>query len=314
MSQNKPRLQQTAVTINIQPRQWLGDASVHRLAPGRSRAVTRLLWLTGSFVLAIGLCSTHLAGQNQRSTYSNPNVVNDDSSVRARLGSRPNTSISTLRKISRPTTSAPPAAKRDSAVTPAAFQEDPNGVAPAIGFEPSTASSGAFPPAVPPADTRTTSLPTFLSRKKQAASSPIGAYPQDRGSFPSITGSHLGLQPGETATERSLRLMTIIEELEQELTHLTEINAKQAAEIKDKDAKLLEAVNQMKAARKEMTLARDEFERLRKEITTARDKFRFAEQENNSLMRSLAPLIQQMLNGENENSDNANRSDENLEE
>lgn len=146
-------------------------------------------------------------------------------------------------------------------------------------------------------------MPSFLSRNKSNPAPQNFVMPTDRGAAPPVTGSHLGLQPGETATERSLRLMGIIADLEQQLADMHDLNAKQAAEIKHKDAKLQEALQQMKNAGKELSLARDEFERLRKDLTAAREKYRSSEQENSALMRSLAPLLQQLLNSDTEASE-----------
>lgn len=134
-----------------------------------------------------------------------------------------------------------------------------------------------------------------IPQARPATPGPYPVLPTDRGVPPTVTGSHLGLQPGETATERSLRLMNIIAELEQLNADLREENDKLKAELKEKEAKLQAATFQMNAARKELSQASDEFKRLRKELSDLRDKIRTAEQENTSLLRSLAPLLQQML-------------------
>lgn len=130
---------------------------------------------------------------------------------------------------------------------------------------------------------------------RPAAPGPSLLIPSERLVPPQITGSHLGLQPGETATERSLRLMTVIAELEQQNAELMEQNAKLNAELKAKETKLQSSLSQISAARKELTSAQEEFQRLRKENASLREKFRSAEQENASLMRSLSPLLKQLL-------------------
>lgn len=128
-------------------------------------------------------------------------------------------------------------------------------------------------------------------------------FPSERTVPPQITGSHLRLQPGETATERSLRLMTVIAELEQANAELTEQNSRLWDELKAHDAKLQSATSQIAAARKELLAAQEEYQRFRKEITALREKHRVAEEENASLMRSLSPLLKQLLGDEADVSD-----------
>ena len=139
-----------------------------------------------------------------------------------------------------------------------------------------------------------------MSYARPATAGPAITFPAERTVPPQITGSHLGLHPGQTATERSLSLMSANAELEQENAELQALVAKLSAELKAKDAKLQSSISHISAARKEMALAQEEFQRLRKEMADLRDRFRSAEQENSSLMRSLSPLLKQILQSDDD--------------
>jgi len=124
---------------------------------------------------------------------------------------------------------------------------------------------------------------------------PSTVLPLNRAAPPSITGSHLGLQPGETATERSLRLMTLVTELDQKNAELVEQNSTLTARLKQCEEQLSDGAREMKSARNELLLMRDEVARLRTNLTDVRKMFRVAEQENAALVKSLGPLLQQLF-------------------
>ena len=117
----------------------------------------------------------------------------------------------------------------------------------------------------------------------------------DRVGPPTILGSHLGLQPGETATERSLRLMSAVGDLERQVEALDQRNAEQSQLIKQRDEQLLLAIREIKTARKEVSSARDELEHLRQQVKALQDKVRDAERDNAALLQTMAPLLQKLL-------------------
>ncbi|MBI5757319.1 MAG: hypothetical protein HZA46_02230 [Planctomycetales bacterium] len=119
--------------------------------------------------------------------------------------------------------------------------------------------------------------------------------PSDRNKPPPITGTHLGLRPGETATERSLRLMANIAELEFHAEELSQRDTAMTALIRQKDEKLAQAIREIKSARKELSLAREELERLKEQTHALQEKMRAAERENTALLQSIAPLLHQLL-------------------
>jgi hypothetical protein len=123
-------------------------------------------------------------------------------------------------------------------------------------------------------------------------------FPSDRQVPPMILGSHLRLQPGETATERSLRLMSAIGELEKQVDALGQQNAEQNQLLKQRDDQLLMAIREIKSARKEVSTARDELERLRLQVKGLQDKVQNSERDSAALLQTLAPLVQKLLEPE----------------
>lgn len=122
-----------------------------------------------------------------------------------------------------------------------------------------------------------------------------GNFPTDRGGPPMILGNHLRLSPGETATERSMRLMTTIGELERQLDALGQQSAEQNQLLKHRDDQLLLAIREIRSARKEVATAKDELERLRQQVQLLQDKVRDAERDNAALLQTMAPLLQRQL-------------------
>lgn len=278
--------------------------TIHSLTRSLRRSLGTWLLLA----LAVGGWTSQLAGQNAPPTYQSPNVVTDSAGANRttpavkkftspnldrwrvpRPGQAAAPQVSSIR-ASKPATPATNPFKRDNAVVPASHEEH-SGAAPGnLGISPQVTSEDFVPGP----------LPAMMPSLRPAAPGPSFLFPSERTVPPQITGSHLGLQPGETATERSLRLMTVIAELEQQNAELAEQNAKLNAELKAKEAKLQSSTSQITGARKELTLTQEELQRLRKEIANLREKFRSAEQENASLMRSLSPLLKQMLESDDD--------------
>jgi chromosome segregation ATPase len=128
-------------------------------------------------------------------------------------------------------------------------------------------------------------------------------FPTDRGRPPTIMGSHLGLQPGETATERSLRLMSAVGDLEQQLDAMGQQNAELNQHLKQREAQLLLAIREIKSARKEVSSARDELEHLRQQVKLLQDKVHDADRDNAALLQTMAPLLQKLLETDTTSSD-----------
>lgn len=160
-----------------------------------------------------------------------------------------------------------------------------------------------FPPSVPPPSNETPAHPLLFPKAKPLPlPAPGVVFPTDRGQPPSILGSHLGLLPGETATERSLRLMNAIGELERQLDSFGQRNAELNQTVKQRDEQLLLAIREIRAARKEVSNARDELEHLRLQVKTLQDKVRDAERDNAALLQTMAPLLQKLLDPAEANS------------
>lgn len=256
------------------------------------------------------LCSSHLAGQNTTPPNSESSKDVSENPVpsrlfqpsrkptlpatdRSRMAPRPSLAAAPTigsNRSQKPASSTSNLVKRDGAVLPASHEELSGTTPGNIGLSPDVSSGNLVPSPLPP----------MMSYARPAAPGPSIAYPLERTVPPQVTGSHLRLQPGETATERSLRLMTIIADLEEQNAQLAEQNAKLNAELKAKEAQLQSGALQISAARKELSLATEEFQRLRKEIADLREKFHAAERENGALMRSLSPLLKQILQSDDD--------------
>lgn len=179
--------------------------------------------------------------------------------------------------------------QRDAAVTPASHEEPAAPPPSNYAISPDVAPNQFLP------------LPSnHGALVRPSAPGPSLVFPMERTVPPQVTGRHLKLQPGETATEYSLRLLTVNAELAEQNAWLTSENARLAAELKAKDAKLQTGATQINSARKELSQATTEFHRLRKEIGDLREKIRAAEGESASLMRSLSPLLKQILQDEDD--------------
>lgn len=153
-----------------------------------------------------------------------------------------------------------------------------------------------FSSPVPPPTSETPQHPLLFSRSRMAPiPGPGSVFPNDRMQPPTIMGRHLGLQPGETATERSLRLMSAIGELERQVESTGHRNEELNLSVKQRDDQLLLAIREIRAARKDVATAREELERLREQVRTLQEKVRDAERDNAALLQTMAPLLQKLL-------------------
>lgn len=142
----------------------------------------------------------------------------------------------------------------------------------------------------------------FVKGRGSAVSTPPPLFPLDRSSPPSVIGSHLGLKPGETATERSLRLMSAIGDLERHVEDVTQQNANLNVLVNQRDEKLQLAVREIRSVRKDLATAKEELERLKREVNGLREKVRNAEKDNAAVLQTMAPLLQQLLESDDVNS------------
>lgn len=266
----------------------------------RDRRRSLGLWL--AIALIAGTCCSRLAGQNSSLDFEDFPEPNRSSQParkmaipnldRFRMPRRSSATVPTIgsTRSQRPASPTSNSSRRDNAVRPTSHED----------FSESEQGSFGLSPDVPLDNAAPSSLPPLISRARPMAQGPSLVFPAERKAPPQITGTHLGLHSGETATERSMRLMNVIAELEEQNANLAEQNAKLNAELKAKEAKLQTGTQQISATRKELSLAQDEFRRMRKEIAELREKFRTSERESAALMRSLSPLLKQMLQSDDD--------------
>ena len=204
----------------------------------------------------------------------------------------------------RPDPNAVDASRRVTPVThtaPAANPKAASAVKPAGHFDDISAS--AFPPSVPPPEGST---PAPLFHRQAAPLTPPGmAFPTERMQPPTILGSHLGLLPGETATERSMRLMTTVGEMERQIDAMGQRNAELNQLVKQRDDQLLLAIREIKSTRKEVQTARDELEFLRQQVKALQEKVQGADRDNAALIQTMAPLLQKLLETDNDKQSNS---------
>lgn len=184
---------------------------------------------------------------------------------------------------------------------PAANSKTANAVKPVGHFDDISAS--AFPPSVPPVE-GSTPAPLF-HRQAAPLVPPGGSFPTERVQPPTILGSRLGLLPGESATERSMRLMATVGEMEQQIDSLGQRNAELNQLVKQRDDQLLLAIREIKSTRKEVQTARDELEFLRQQVKALQEKVQSADRDNAALIQTMAPLLQKLLESEADNSSNS---------
>lgn len=189
----------------------------------------------------------------------------------------------------RPLTSPTP-----SRVTQTGHLSTPGSVKTAGHFD-ETSDPGFMLPVPPPAADALANPPTTFLRPKTYPEIPAPSFPTERIRPPTIMGSHLGLQPGETATERSLRLMTAVGDLERQLDSLDQRNADLIQQVKTRDDQLLLAIREIRSARKEVSSARDELESLKQQVRALQEKVRDAERDNAAVLQTMAPLLQKLL-------------------
>lgn len=164
-------------------------------------------------------------------------------------------------------------------------------------------SESAFPPSVPPP---VGSAPAPLLHRLGTPLNPPGApYPTERLQVPSIMGSHLGLLPGETATERSMRLMNLINERDQQIDGLSQRNSELSQMVKQRDDQLLLAIREIKSTRKDVQSAKDELESLRQQVKALQEKVHGADRDNAALIQTMAPLLQKLLETDNDKQSNS---------
>ena len=140
--------------------------------------------------------------------------------------------------------------------------------------------------------------PLLLEQKKRFQPGPSATMtPPAMGNAPAVLGAYCGLRPGEAASEALIRVQTALANFERENQELRQQHAQLQAKLKESHEQLLAAVREIQIARKEVTTARVDLDRLKGEVQSLREKARSSEKEHESLLRSMGPLLQQLLEG-----------------
>lgn len=141
--------------------------------------------------------------------------------------------------------------------------------------------------------------PLLLEKKQRLHQQQPSAMmtPPSMGNVPMVHGALMNLRPGEAASERLIQAQMVIANLEREAQELRQIQTQLQAKLKERDEQLLTAIREIQLARKEVGTARVDLDRLKGEVQSLREKARVSEKEHESLLRSMGPLLQQLLDG-----------------
>lgn len=183
--------------------------------------------------------------------------------------------------------------KTANAVTQAVAKEDINATSPKgsaikqVGYEESTKGINADGQDYLKLEKKTRFQPSF----------PAMMTPPPIGNVPTVHGALIGLRPGEAAAERAIQYQMMITNLERENQELRQQQSLLQAKLKEREEQLLTAIREIQSARKEVGTARVDLDRLKVDVQSLREKARVSEKEHESLLRSMGPLLQQLLEG-----------------
>ena len=175
------------------------------------------------------------------------------------------------------TSSTPKTVESPSAVRPAGYTDSTRGIT----------ADGADP------------LMTVKKPKRNQLPPTVMLTPPNQGNPPQITGSLVNLR-GETATEKLIQMHTLFADLQRENDELRQQNAQLQAAYKERNEQLNSAISQIKDARREIGNAKVDLDRLKADIQGMRQKLQLSEKEHQSLLQSMGPLLQQLLDNSND--------------
>ena len=117
---------------------------------------------------------------------------------------------------------------------------------------------------------------------------------------PAVTGTKLGLKPGETATARALELQQELDQYKSREDDYRKRVADLEKEIEQKNSRLVEAIREMNSTRQELVAVKSQLEGWSQNMTDLREKIRSAEADNLATMQTIIQLLQQFLQVESD--------------
>jgi outer membrane protein TolC len=96
--------------------------------------------------------------------------------------------------------------------------------------------------------------------------------------------------------------MNLINDRDQQIDGLSQRNSELSQMVKQRDDQLLLAIREIKSTRKEVQTARDELEYLRQQVKALQEKVHGADRDNAALIQTMAPLLQKLLESNNNSS------------
>ena len=115
---------------------------------------------------------------------------------------------------------------------------------------------------------------------------------------PTITGTRLGLKPGETATHRALQFQEELAAAKLREDALRAQASELQKEIEQKNAKLEAAARELNSTRQELVGVRTQLESWSKNMSQLRGALKAAESENQTLTRTHIKVLQEVFSTE----------------
>ncbi|MBM4077857.1 MAG: hypothetical protein FJ267_19685 [Planctomycetes bacterium] len=128
----------------------------------------------------------------------------------------------------------------------------------------------------------------------------VPSQPSNQPNPPTTVGRHLNLLPHETASERLLKLMDVLAEKDRQIESLSLQETGLNELIRQKDEKLQAAAREIRQARRDVANAQEQLDQLKQSVRSLHEKVQTSERENAEVLRTLTPLLQQLLNDEDE--------------
>lgn len=117
---------------------------------------------------------------------------------------------------------------------------------------------------------------------------------------PAVTGTKLGLKPGETATSRALEQQQELDQYKSREDDYKKRIVELEKEIEHKNGRLVEAIREMNSTRQELVAVKSQLEGWSQNMTELREKIRSAEADNLATMQTIIQLLQQFLQVESD--------------
>jgi hypothetical protein len=137
---------------------------------------------------------------------------------------------------------------------------------------------------------------TLKNQNKQSQNAgPVIATPMVQNVAPNIQGMYVGANSREANVERIVRLENTKMDLERENEELRQLNSGLQSRVKETQDQLLTVAREFQTAKRELISAGNDLKRLRSDLLNLNEKIRVAQKEHSDVLKSMGPLLQQLL-------------------